>query len=302
VLVDRVFNRARKAVMVVYVISFLLACLFVPWIGRMALSEGVEWQDFPMGYAPIWTPPEASRVDLETLFIELSLLTAVAALAFLLTGPRQKGDPQMAASGDPLEKTGVAEEALPDSFWGHFTLFSRESLKAAERQRRREVVERQGAEKDRRKAEEDLRRRREQEAARKALGTRYQKKLRETGETIFNLFVVSLTLFCIEIIWLLTNHVVNSSWGLLAFSLGFGTLFFVLAGFYGMTLYVCYCEIEKKFWNPIAALNLLLCVASWCLPESVARFSVTPTLPDLIVWSACTLFFSCGVFVRLTGK
>ena len=296
-------NTARKVILIAYTTSVLLACLFVPWVGgRVTFSEGGEFPDSEMGFAPIWAPPESSHVDLSCLFMELSLVTALAVLAFLLAGGWKSEQRLTSILRDRREIQEDEETTLRDSFWGRFTLFSQEHQKTKLQRVQRETLERQEAERDRRGAVEEGRRRREQDAARQAQRLKHEKRLKEAGETVFSLFMVSLTLFCVEIVWLLTNHVVDSFWGSVLTFLVFGALFVALAGFYGMTLYMFYCEIEKRFWTPITALNLVLCAANWYLPGAVSHFSITPTPHDLIVWVAFTLFFSCGVFVRLVGK
>ena len=265
------FNGARKIILVLYAAGMLLAGLFVPWMGKaVILAQGTEWPEYALGYAPVWSPPDASQMDLSTLGFEIASMTVLAGLAFLLAGVRI-AEPGRSGAPTP-ERSGVeVEQSLRSSFWGQWTLMS-------------------------------LKRQNAWIPGAQGMALKPERKRKEAEETLLSLFVVSFTLFCVQVSFYLMNHVFDSPWFSGLASLGFGVLFIAFAGFYGMTLYMSYCEMEKRFWTPLALANLVLCLLNWYLPRAAFRFSVIPTVTDLTIWSVCTLFFCCGAFVRMNGR
>lgn len=89
----------RKAILVIYAALMLLACIYVPWVGgNLPLFPRLE-----AGYAPIWSPPSMGNspyggqipltfrsIDVMPLLIELIAINVVAAVAFMLAGPKTK--------------------------------------------------------------------------------------------------------------------------------------------------------------------------------------------------------------------
>ncbi len=265
------FNAARKVILVLYAVGMLLACLFVPWMGKaVILAQGTEWPEYTLGFAPVWSPPDDAQVDLSTMGFEIVSMTILAGLAFLLAGVKV-AEPGRPVSRTPDRSGMEVEQSLRSSFWGQWTLLSLKRQNAW-------VPRAQG------------------------MALRPESKRKEAEETLLSLFVVSFTLFCVQVSFYLMNHVFDSPWFSWLAPLGFGVLFIAFAGFYAMTLYVSYCEMEKRFWTPLALANTVLCLLNWYLPRAAFRFSVIPTVTDLAIWSACTLFFCCGVFVRLNGR
>jgi len=118
------FNAARKVILVLYAVGMLLACLFVPWMGKaVILAQGTEWPEYTLGFAPVWSPPDDAQVDLSTMGFEIVSMTILAGLAFLLAGVKV-AEPGRPVSRTPDRSGMEVEQSLRSSFWGQWTLLS----------------------------------------------------------------------------------------------------------------------------------------------------------------------------------
>jgi hypothetical protein len=96
ILLNGRLNRRRRLLLVAYGCAvFALSVLYVPWVGGSPRYPTMTASD----YAPIWSPPGkfvAESVDVNRLMIQLTGITLVAGVVFVLLGHRRiaNGDRQ----------------------------------------------------------------------------------------------------------------------------------------------------------------------------------------------------------------
>jgi hypothetical protein len=77
-------DKKKRNIIIGWCIAIALVCIYVPW---KIDSKGYR---IAMGYSFLWSPPDTSLLDIGRVFLEITVITVLAVVVYLLS-VRQNG-------------------------------------------------------------------------------------------------------------------------------------------------------------------------------------------------------------------